>query len=82
MFQHPNYFGDITQFTGLYLISFASLEGPAHIAILSPIFVAYILMFLSGIPMLNKLAEKRWKGNLQWEDYQRRTSLLIPMFPK
>ena len=41
-------------------------------------FVAYLLLFVSGIPML----EKKWKGIPEWEVYKKKTSAFIPWFPQ
>jgi steroid 5-alpha reductase family enzyme len=45
---------------------------------LSPILITYLLLYVSGIPML----EKRFTGNPEWETYKARTSAFVPMPPK
>jgi steroid 5-alpha reductase family enzyme len=44
---------------------------------LSPILITYLLVKVSGIPML----EAKWSGD-EWEDYKRKTSAFIPLPPK
>ncbi|MBK9570813.1 MAG: DUF1295 domain-containing protein [Chitinophagaceae bacterium] len=46
--------------------------------IISPAFITLLLVFVSGIPML----EKKYAGNAAFEDYKKRTSVLIPMPPR
>jgi len=80
--RHPNYFGEISLWFGAYFASFASLKGLQHLSVLSPIFVALLLTKVSGIPLLERQDAKRWKGVQKWEDYVRKTSILIPWPPK
>ena len=74
--RHPNYFGEATMWTGLALI--ALFSGSFWYVSLSPILITYLLLFVSGIPML----EKKWKGNEDWEVYKKKTSAFIPLPPK
>ena len=45
--------------------------------VFSPLIVTYVLLFVSGLPM-----EERYRGRPDFEEYKRRTSALIPWFPK
>jgi steroid 5-alpha reductase family enzyme len=74
--RHPNYFGEATMWFGLAYISISS--GSSLAVILSPLLITYLLLFVSGIPML----EKKWEGNEEWEAYKKRTSAFVPWFPK
>jgi steroid 5-alpha reductase family enzyme len=74
--RHPNYFGESSMWWGIALIAFAS-SGNA-IVFLSPILITYLLLYVSGIPML----EKKWAGNLEWEVYKAKTSPFLPLPPK
>ncbi|CAI5524675.1 unnamed protein product [Closterium sp. Naga37s-1] len=59
--QHPNYFGEILLWFGLYLLAFAGLS-PAYrlICLVSPLFTLYALVRMSGIPLLDKASQHRW----------------------
>lgn len=58
--RHPNYFGEIVLWWGMFVISTSILEGAGWTAILSPIFITGILIFGSGIPMLEKGSDGRY----------------------
>lgn len=60
--RHPNYFGEILVWWGAFLISVAIIEPPSlWTGIISPIFLMLILLFLSGIPLLEEKADERYK---------------------
>ena len=74
--RHPNYFGESMMWFGLACISLAS--GSSYLALLSPILITSLLLFVSGIPLL----EKKWNGIPEWEAYKAKTSAFIPLPPK
>ncbi len=74
--RHPNYFGESMMWWGLATISLSASY--SFLAILSPLLITYLLLFVSGIPML----EKKWTGNEEWEEYKKKTSAFIPLPPK
>lgn len=50
--RHPNYFGEILVWIGLYVAAVQSLDIPQVLmAIVSPLFIAALLLFVSGIPL-------------------------------
>ena len=54
--RHPNYFGEITLWTGVLIIAIPVLEGWQWATLISPVFVAFLLTKVSGVPMLEKAA--------------------------
>lgn len=48
-------------------------------AVLSPVFVTFLLTRVSGIPMLERKAEKRWGDDADYEEYKRSTPVLVPV---
>ena len=74
--RHPNYFGEVTQWWGIWLISLPSAYG--IFGIIGPIMISILILFVSGIPLL----EKKYKGRADFEEYKRKTSIFIPLPPK
>ena len=74
--RHPNYFGEATLWWGIGLIALSSPAGWA--AIISPITITGLLLFVSGVPLL----EKKYAGRPDWEAYKKRTPKFFPWFPK
>lgn len=80
--RHPNYFGEITLWTGITIMSLPLLDGLEWVTLISPIFVIFLLTKVSGIPTLKAKAEKRWGNEKAYQDYKENVSLLIPLPPK
>lgn len=76
--RHPNYFGEITLWTGVAVIAFSSLSGLGYIALISPLFVYTLLSKGSGIPLLERSAEKRWGEEADYKEYKKNTPVLFP----
>jgi len=74
--RHPNYFGEAAMWWGLFLIALSAPRG--FTAVVSPMLITFLLLRVSGIPML----ERKYAGRPDWEDYARRTSAFFPWFPK
>lgn len=74
--RHPNYFGEVTQWWGIYLIALSTPQG--WLTILGPMTITVLILFVSGIPML----EKTYEGRPEFEAYKRRTSAFFPLPPK
>ena len=79
--RHPNYFGEITLWTGMAIVAVPVLSGWQWATLISPLFVAFLLIKVSGIPMLEEKADERWGGQDDYEDYKRRTPVLVPRPP-
>jgi steroid 5-alpha reductase family enzyme len=79
--RHPNYFGEIMLWTGMAIVALPVLDGWRYVTLISPVFVAFLLIRVSGIPLLEKRADERWGGQEAYESYKRRTPVLIPRPP-
>jgi steroid 5-alpha reductase family enzyme len=79
--RHPNYFGEIVIWTGMAVIALPVLQGWQSAALISPIFVIFLLTKVSGVPMLEQKADERWGGQEDYEEYKRKTPVLVPRPP-
>ena len=71
--RHPNYFGEITLWWGIFIMSFVATG--LWWAVIGPITITLLILFVSGIPP----SEKRFAGRPGWEEYKDKTSVLIPL---
>ena len=75
--RHPNYFGEIVLWTGMAIIAVPVLGGWQWATLISPVFVFFLLTRVSGIPMLELAADKRWGGQEDYETYKQQTPVLV-----
>jgi len=80
--RHPNYFGEIVLWVGVALIAVPVLRGWQWVTLLSPVFVAFLLTRVSGVPPLEKRADEKWGGQDDYEAYKARTPVLAPRPPR
>lgn len=76
--RHPNYFGEILVWVGVFVVAVPVLQGWQWVAVLSPLFVVLLLTRVSGIPLLEKRADERWGDRADYRAYRDRTPVLIP----
>jgi steroid 5-alpha reductase family enzyme len=76
--RHPNYFGEIVLWIGVAIIAAPALRGWQWVTLVSPVFVALLLIYVSGIPMLERRADAEWGGQAEYEAYKARTPVLVP----
>ena len=75
--RHPNYLGEITLWLGISIISFSSLAGWQLITLISPIFTYLLLVYVSGIRILDYNGNKKWGHLDSYKDYRKNTPRLI-----
>lgn len=75
--RHPNYFFEFLIWVGYAVFAWSSPWG--SLAIASPLIILYLLVYVSGIPLLEEKSLEN-KGD-EYREYQRRTSAFIPWFP-
>jgi len=76
--RHPNYFGEALMWWGIWIVSLSTLSLFSVLSIISPLFITYLLRYVSGVPLL----EKKYENNLEFQAYAKKTSIFIPMKPK
>jgi len=80
--RHPNYFGEITLWTGMALIALPAFDGREFIALISPLFVLLLLTKISGIPALERRGLKRWGDEPAYQQYLKDVPILVPRPPR
>jgi steroid 5-alpha reductase family enzyme len=75
--RHPNYFGEITLWTGIAIMAIPVLSGWRYAVLVSPVFVALLITRVSGVPMLEARADKRWGDEEEYREYKRTTPVLV-----
>ncbi len=76
--RHPNYFGEVLLWFAIAVISFSSLEGLQLITLISPVFTYILLVYVSGVRMLEDMNDKKWADNEKYKSYKRNTPMLFP----
>ena len=80
--RHPNYFGEILVWFGVFMFAASSISTTdVFIGALSPLFISMLIIFVSGIPLLEKAADKRWGEDPEYQKYKKSTSVLF-LLPK
>lgn len=74
--RHPNYFGEILMWWGIYILAFSVPHG--WLTIIAPLGITITLLFVTGVPW----AEAKMNELPGYEEYKRKTSILIPWMPK
>ncbi|MDH7475855.1 MAG: DUF1295 domain-containing protein [Microgenomates group bacterium] len=74
--RHPNYFGEVTLWWGIFIICINVKNG--FLSIIGPLTISFLILKVSGIPLL----EAKYQGNKLFEEYKRKTSAFFPLPPK
>ena len=76
--RHPNYFGEVLLWFAIAVISFSSLEGLQLITLISPVFTYILLVYVSGVRMLEDMNDKKWANDEKYKSYKENTPMLFP----
>jgi steroid 5-alpha reductase family enzyme len=79
--RHPNYFGEITLWTGIAIMSLSSLSGGQYITLISPLFTYLLLVYVSGVRLLEISGKEKWGHLESYQNYVNRTPSLFPTYP-
>lgn len=78
--RHPNYFGEILVWVGTYIYCFSYISSAQRIVgLASPVSITLMLLFVTGIPKLEKYADQKWGNNKDYKSYKQHTSMLVPL---
>ena len=75
--RHPNYLGEITLWLGITIMSISSLSGWQFVTLISPIFTYILLVYVSGVRLLEASGRKKWGYLESYQDYLKKTPSLI-----
>ena len=78
--RHPNYFGEIMLWFGISVMSFSSLSGLQYLTLISPIFVYILLVYISGVRILEEQGLKKWGSLESYNEYIKNTPSLFFKF--
>ena len=80
--RHPNYFGELLCWWGVFIAAAGALHGvEVLIALVGPLSITGVLLFLTGIPPLEASAERKWGADPAYQQYKARTPVLVPRVP-
>lgn len=71
--RHPNYFGEVVQWWGIFIMTLSLPHG--WMTIVGPLTITILILFVSGVPLL----EKKYAGREDFEEYKKRTSVFFPL---
>ena len=76
--RHPNYFGEVLLWFAIAVISFSSLEGLQLVTLISPLFTYILLVYVSGVRMLEDMNDQKWANDEGYKSYKKSTPMLFP----
>ncbi|MEC8999813.1 MAG: DUF1295 domain-containing protein [Actinomycetota bacterium] len=76
--RHPNYVGEILLWSGIAVLAAPALGGWSFLTLLSPFFVWTLLTRVSGVPLLESAADRRWGDRADYRAYKADTPVLWP----
>ena len=79
--RHPNYFGEIVLWLGIFITGLSFYQGLGWLVIIGPIYLILLLRYVSGVPLIEKKHNQRWGHLAQYQRYKKATNLII-VFPK
>lgn len=80
---YPQYFGELSLWSGAALIALPAATRPLHVlaAAAAPVIDAVLVLGVSGVPLAERSAWRKYGGDPAWVEYRARTPLLFPWPP-
>lgn len=76
--QFPNYTGEMLCWIGIFLFTIPSLSGMEWLTVASPVWIIILLLFISGIPLLEKQYKNKYGSRKLYQEYRKSTPKLVP----
>jgi len=76
--RHPNYVGELVLWTGITIIAAPVYEGTQWLALITPLFVYWLLNKVSGVNLLEERADKKWGDDPAYQQYKKETPVFFP----
>ena len=76
--RHPNYVGELVLWTGITIIAAPVYEGAQWLALITPLFVYWLLNKVSGVNLLEERADKKWGDDPAYQQYKKDTPVFFP----
>ena len=76
--RHPNYVGELVLWTGITIIAAPVYEGTQWLALITPLFVYWLLNKVSGVNLLEERADKKWGDDPAYQQYKKDTPVFFP----
>ena len=80
--RHPNYFGESLLWWGLFVAAVPFLSGWDFLVAIGPLYLTLLLLFVSGVPLLEKSAASKYGKDTDYLEYKRRTSIFLLLPPR
>ncbi len=77
--RHPNYFGEMMCWWGVFLFCLPTFNNYQFLTVVGPMFITFLLLFVSGVPPLEKRYLSKFGDNQDYQDYLKNTNLLVPV---
>lgn len=74
--RHPNYFGEVLGWWGIWLFCFSATS--LFATIIGPLTITFLILKVSGIPLL----EAKMSTNPDFQEYKKHVSVFIPLPPR
>ena len=78
--RHPNYFGELILWIGITIIALPTFSGLQYLGCITPLFVYLLLNKISGVNLLEEIANNRWGNNSNYQKYKIKTPVFFPKF--
>lgn len=76
--RHPNYLGEMLMWLGVFIYALPYINDWGIFTVISPMYITYLLLFVTGIPTLEQRDMERYGGNEKYLEYVKSTGILLP----